>query len=183
MQTRDMLMGVGLAAAIIVPAAGHAATLIGDSVHAMYLFPDSSTVLQDLGVQVVGASTPTFANVLGANVLNVDVTASQIVFSWIGSNTALTSAFNGIEFTDLTHPFTAATLDAVSNTPGVALSFFGGNVFLNVSGVTYQSGQNVTIDVSTEAVPEPAGWTLMLLGLGGLGTATRARRRAPAIAS
>ena len=93
MQTRDKLAGAALAVVIAGAAAGHAATLIGDSIHTSYLFPESSTVSQDRGVQAVGAATP------------------------------------------------------VGNLPGLA------------------------------SVPEPAAWSMMLIGLGGLGTAMRARRR------
>jgi hypothetical protein len=96
MQTRDMLAGAALAVAIAALAASHAATLIGDSVHVSYLFPDVTTVSQGRGVQAVGASMP------------------------------------------------------VSNPPGLA------------------------------SVPEPAAWSMMLIGLGGLGTAMRARRRGTA---
>jgi len=92
MQTRDIFTGAALAVAIGAPA-GHAATLIGDSIH---LFPNSTTVSQDLGGRGVGAST------------------------------------------------------TVSNTTGIA------------------------------SVPEPAAWSMMLIGLGGLGTALRARRRGTA---
>ena len=180
MQTRDMLVGPALAVLIAAPAAGRAATLMGNSVHAMYLAPDSTTVLQDLGVRVVGVSTPTFSDAIGRNLLDVDVTASQIVVSWFGSGTALTGAFGRFEFADITHPFTAATLDTIGKTPGVALSFSGGNVFLNLSGAAHQSGEQVTIDVNTASVPEPAAWAMMLIGLGGLGTAMRARRKGTA---
>ena len=96
MQTRDMLVGAALAAAMGAPGSGRAATLIGDSAHASYLFPGSTTVSQNLGGQAVGGSAP------------------------------------------------------VGNLPGLA------------------------------SVPEPAAWSMMLIGLGGLGTAMRARRRAMA---
>ena len=180
MQTRDMLVGAALAVATVAPAAGHAATLMGNSVHAMYLAPDSTTVLQDLGVKVVGVSNPRFSDAIGGNLLNVDVTASQIVVSWFGSGTALTGAFSRFEFADLTHPFTEATLDTIGKTPGVALSFSGGDVFLNLSGAAHQSGQHVTVDVNTASVPEPAAWSMMLIGVAGVGTAMRARRRGTA---
>jgi hypothetical protein len=96
MQTRDMLVSAALAVAIVGPATSHAATLIGDSVHALYPFSDSTTVSQGSGVQAVGVSTP------------------------------------------------------VGNPPGLS------------------------------SVPEPAAWSMMLIGLAGLGTAMRARRRATA---
>jgi hypothetical protein len=44
-------------------------------------------------------------------------------------------------------------------------------------------GTNVTsFSLSTQALPEPATWALMLLGFGGIGVAMRRRRRAPALA-
>ena len=109
MQIRDVLVGAALAVATVAPAAAHAVSLMGDSVRAVYLAQDNTTVLQNLGVKVVGVSTPTFSDAIGANFLDVDITASQIVFSWFGPGAA-SGAVNNFEFTDLSRAFTTATL-------------------------------------------------------------------------
>jgi hypothetical protein len=175
------VFNLGLTAfALAVAVGAHASTIIGDSVHTQYLYPDTSTVYSDLGTDLVTASSPHYADVNNAGVLNIDITASQLVFSWYGSGYSFAGTFDGVEFTDLTHPFTSAVLDQVSNTPGIlpgAVTLTGGSIFVDLNGATYSPGQNVTVDVSgLSGVPEPAIWGLMLLGVGAVGAMARRGR-------
>ena len=166
-----------------------ATTLIGDSVDAQYVTvgepssgPSPPSPI-DLGTAVVGAETPTYPDVLGGGNLDINITGSQIVFTWLRTSDTETftgpDAFNGVVFTDLTHPFLSAVLDAVSNTPGAVVSISDGNLYVDVNGVSYTNGGNVTVDVTT--VPEPSTWAMMLIGFAGLGFAgyIHSRRRLP----
>ncbi len=177
-----VLAACGLSAAV----GAHAATLIGDTVQAVYLYPDTSSVYADLGAAVVGGSSPTFANVNNASVLNIDITGDQIVFNWIGAGASFLAPFDGVRFTDTTHPFTNAVLDGLTNTPGIVpgeVTLVGGSIFVDLNNAVYSPGQNITIDVNGPVrggggVPEPAAWALMLIGLGGVGAMVRRGRTA-----
>ena len=127
----------------------------------------------------VGGPTQTVADPMAAGPLNVNITPSQIVLSWTRSDVTLSAPVRSYEFIDLTHPYTSAT--PASYTPGVALSFFGGDVFVNITKVMQKRGDTFSVDVnSAAAVPEPAPWATMLVGLAAFGTVVRARRRAAA---
>ena len=45
------------------------------------------------------------------------------------------------------------------------------------AGVTFTSGSNTFLTAAGASVPEPAAWTMMLLGFGGLGAVLRSRRK------
>ena len=81
---------------------------------------------------------------------------------------------------------------------GLHDSFFSGGIFYYFDTAAFtstgtfdtvlfggsQQGRLVVTDIgaATGAVPEPAGWALMILGFGGVGAAVRHRRRGFAIA-
>ena len=160
---------------MLIGGAAQASDLTGDVVHGVYLYPIDSNIVADLGSPMVGPGVE-FVNVLDAHSFNVDVTATQIIVEWTASGSPTVATFNGVEFTDLTHPFSNAVLDAATDTPDVGFSFSNGNVFLNISGINYTTNGNITVDVNT-GVPEPATWGLMMLGFGGLGAVARSRRK------
>ena len=58
------------------------------------------------------------------------------------------------------------------------MSITGGVLQLNFAGTIWgrNSTANIALDTAA-AVPEPGTWAMMLLGLGAMGAALRARRR------
>jgi hypothetical protein len=46
------------------------------------------------------------------------------------------------------------------------------------TGWSYKLGPSLAGSYTTAAIPEPAAWSLMILGMGGMGAALRGRRRA-----
>jgi hypothetical protein len=54
-------------------------------------------------------------------------------------------------------PFGAVTLDSATNVPGIdasRISFDAQDIYVNFSGITYGTGQEVSLDV--QAAPEPS---------------------------
>ena len=72
---------------------------------------------------------------------------------------------------------TGVTNDPLSQLDPVAITFGGDWIAFNVSGLARYPGQTSIFDVSfANAVPEPGTWTLMLVGVAGLGAMARSRR-------
>lgn len=177
MATRDWFVGAALAAVTLVPAAAPAATMVGDWVEILATTSGADQGYRELGVVHVGDPTQASSDPMATGPVNVSVTPSQIVLSWTRSDVTLTPPVRSFEFIDLTHPYTSAT--PASYTPGVALSFFGGDVFVNITNVMQKRGEQFTVNVSAaSAVPEPAPWATMLVGLAAFGAVARSRRRA-----
>jgi hypothetical protein len=81
-----------------------------------------------------------------------------------------------------------ASLSGWASGPALVFVGTGGAVtltFTDITGAGLNSNlalDNVRLDVTGGAVPEPATWAMMLLGFAGLGAALRSRRR-PALAA
>jgi hypothetical protein len=73
--------------------------------------------------------------------------------------------------------FNGAVSDVALTFPGAATSAGSGDDEFVGSSATLNSG-SFTITYSYNAVPEPAAWTLMILGFGGAGAMLRRRRHA-----
>jgi len=73
---------------------------------------------------------------------------------------------------------------------GVGPQIFGGSVAaptfapetIDLTPIISYSGDSVTLTITAVPVPEPASWTLMIVGIGGLGAALRATRRSRLVA-
>lgn len=108
--------------------------------------------------------------------------------------------FNNLEFNLFGGTATAANFVLTDNTGGTftfsnqalgsGSNFFGfqgtgGESIKNIS-ITFNSGgvqdtRQIRLDEVLSAIPEPASWAMMIVGLGGMGALMRARRR-PAVA-
>ncbi|MCU6454122.1 FxDxF family PEP-CTERM protein [Sphingomonas sp. A2-49] len=95
-------------------------------------------------------------------------------------------AGQSISFRDTTNAFTSATLLSNTNSTLTAADvvFNNGLVTLNVAGRTFNSAGQLRIGLTTlaTAVPEPAGWAMLIAGFGLIGFAMRRRGAGPAVA-
>jgi hypothetical protein len=82
---------------------------------------------------------------------------------------------------------TLSTGDSFTITPTSVASFIGFTSTARITSLTVDYPDSYAFDLlgvsSTTPVPEPATWTMMLVGFGGLGGALRARRRGHAAAA
>jgi hypothetical protein len=139
------------------------ADLTGDTIRTWELYPDLGTIYGG-PVDVVDPGTilafPTFAPI-------VDITfnAANITITMTRDATAFTSSFNGFRFFDVSEaPFASVTLDSATDVPGIDASrvaFDGQDIYVNFSGITYSTGQEVSLDV--QAAPEPSYLMLLVI--------------------
>jgi hypothetical protein len=77
--------------------------------------------------------------------------------------TAFTSAFNGFHFFDVSEPgFGSVALDSATDVPGIdgyRVTFDAQDIYVNFSGITYGTGQEVSLDIAP--VPEPRSVVLL----------------------
>ena len=172
-----LLAATAIATAFSAPAS---ALLTGNSVGIQYIFPDITTVYQDLGSNLVGTDGPTaFPGYFDFSF--TDATATTSAFQFASSWT--TTSFNGFRLYDFNNTiaaFTSVTINPASNMTGLdasRITFDANNIYVNWNGLNFDSGTIVTLDINGgSAVPEPASWAMMIGGFGLVGAAMRRRK-------
>ncbi len=170
-----ILAATALATAVAAPAS---AGLVGQTIGIEYIFPDITTVYQDLGSNLVGTDGPTtFPGYFDFSFTDSSVITSNFQFA---SNWTVTD-FNGFHLYDFngTAPaFTSVTINSLSNMAGLdasRITFDADNIYVNWNGLDFDAGTFVQLDINS-AVPEAATWALMLAGFGMVGTSMRRRK-------
>ena len=178
-----------LALSLVVPATGASAALLdGATVTEEYRVPDLSSPypLTAYAPQsfVVGAGQESTIVLEGVTTFNVDFSdaALDLVFDTLLSNpdpTFNNASFNGLVFTSTAFGDVASvTIGGTSNLVGFddsRISIVGDELRLNFAGLTYNTDTVLGLNFTgnTNGVPEPATWTMMLLGFGAAGVALR----------
>lgn len=175
-------------------AAQAASDLTGTNVTFSWLFPDTSTTyaaqtftvgpgpeLSCPGGYAGGGLCTGFYDSstidIGVNTLSLTINDGSIAWA--------PTTFNGYEFSGLSAggSWTGYTLSTdFSGLDTSRVIFTPDAVYVNMQGITPQSGESFTITLNAASAPEPAAWALMLVGFGGLGAALRSRRRTAAAA-
>ena len=172
-----LLAATAIATAFSAPAS---ALLTGNSVGIQYIFPDITTVYQDLGSNLVGTDGPTaFPGYFDFSF--TDATATASAFQFGGSWTS--TSFNGYRLYDFNNTiaaFTSVTINPASNMVGLdasRITFDANNIYVNWNGLAFAPATIVTLDINGgSAVPEPASWAMMIGGFGLVGAAMRRRK-------
>ena len=142
MATRDWFVGAALAVVTLIPAAAPAATIVGDWVEVLATTSHGAWADQgyhELGVVQVGGPTQTVADPMAPPDRRTgNITPSQIVPFLIALGRHALAA-SSVATNSSTSPTLATSATPASYTPGVALSFFGGDVFVNITKVTCRS--------------------------------------------
>jgi hypothetical protein len=160
----------------------------GDQVRADYEWPALGTILYPSGTAVAGPGVE-FDDIGGFGVgsaPSVDFANTSITVDYPGGFTLSgTGTFDGWVFSDLTKSNIVSATLAASNLPGLVgsdVSFSSNQIDVNTLGLgSWGPGTTFTIDVGF--VPEPAVWTMLILGVGFVGGELRGRRRRPRAAA
>lgn len=167
MKIASLAMALGLIGFCLPAHAG----LLGSTVDIRHLIPDTATINADGGSATVSGAVE-YSNFVS---FSVDITDTQILFTWPGPGNAgfATTAFNGYEYLFSGVTITGATVNGSSTFLGSpAITIVGNNIFANYSGLQTGNGPTTSIiDVttSTSGAPEPGTLTLPGAGLLGLG--------------
>ena len=166
-----------VAGALAMPAG--AATLIGDSITAVYYFPNQASVYGGFSV----SPSPTFTVDAGSEATGTVDGGLQQVFDFGASNFTLTlnnnvswtaTTFNGWGFTNNSNAF--GSISSVTGIDPTRVTITGNTLFVNWQGLDYQSGNQIVVEFGAGAIPEPASWMMLIGGFGMVGAAMRRRR-------
>ncbi len=153
-----LLMVLGCALALPVRA-----DLAGDTIRTWELYPDLSTIYGGPIDVVDPGSILAFPGF--APIVNITFNDANITITMVRDATANTSPFNGFRFFDVSEPgFGSVTLDGATDVPGIdgsRVMFDAQDIYVNFSGITYSTGQEVSLDIA--AVPEPRTLFLLLV--------------------
>lgn len=186
-------------AVLLIVAAGQAQAGVifdGKTIGYNYLFPTQASVFSNHDV-TVGAGTELSALYTGSNVINLDISDTNIQIDYAEFVQWTISPFNGLRIFDrynVLPAFGSATVNAATNLSGFTqanINFDENNIFINWQGLTANANTIVSIDVTRQnpvvggfspavvgpaaVVPEPA--SLAVFGIGALSMVVGAARR------
>jgi|GEM_PF-3469062 len=142
------------------------AGLMGNVVHAEYMFPEPFNVLKDLGTKTIGAD-PEFIMQLGQSEVTIDISDTSILITMFGADASFPSApFSGFHFsfTDINPIANATVASAQDFNVGIyPIAAQDNDIFLNLEGQKIATDSSLTLAVSF--VAEPVTTMLFALGL------------------
>jgi hypothetical protein len=183
MKTR--VLQIAALAIALTMAGGANASLLGRTVNFSTLFPNVGSVLATGGDQVVGGGIEYpegFMPSYNSN-LQVDITDTQVFFSYATGTTFQNPAFNGYQLTLLGGGTLSAQLDqALTTLAPVSFAIVNGNTLqVNMAGLFASGAFSTVFDLQatpgTTVIPVPGALLLSLSGLAMLGAAVRRTRR------
>jgi hypothetical protein len=170
----------GLAAAAFVAlglASSAQASIIGDSIRIDYAFPTAGSVIESQTITV--ATSPTSTPVEFGDLTAVFTTSQITLLDSPGCGPGCfqsPGAFNGLIFTDLTHPFTMLNVDPSTNYSDFTAFLSGGSIFVSRPNHVIVPGDRLVLDL--RPIPEPLTLAIMGASLAGLAGLRRKKKAA-----
>ncbi len=158
-----------------------AVTLVGNTNTVTF---DGSEFHSDASLASVSVNLGTASDTLlnaSSVVLNTSVAPASPSFLGFANVTA--TPFNVVDESITNHLFDSYDLKSAFASTGGDLSVAPGDIATVGGTLHFDSISSMTFSAAVAAVPEPATWSLMLMGLGGLGAAMRLGRSRKAVAS
>lgn len=154
------------------------APLAGQDVTYTYIFPTDGALDGTLGTKPLVDTTSFLDNNDG---IIVAVGPRTITILNLVPLEFAPGAFNGPDLSFSGVKIAGASIDPLSASDFLgALKTTHDSISVNLAGLAPALGHALVIDVNAAPVPEPAAWTIMVMGFGALGLALRRRRARPA---
>ena len=151
------------------------AGLIGNAIDVQYIWPSAGSVNSDLGTITVTSVPQT---VTFQPYFNVTISDTQIVVNGSNYGNTYSGSFNGQYLIDQSvATFPAYSVDPSSVLTGGSpiITIAGNTLEIDFHGLSFQSGEQLVLDVAPTAVPEPAPIGLIGISLAALALFRRHR--------
>lgn len=180
MAIRALLLAACAASALCGTSAS-AASIVGQNVTVQYEFPNPGSVLTQ-NVYTIGDTT----NQIYFGYFDFTMGDSSAVIKFNQPVSWTSAAFNGFSINDTNNvlsDFTGVSLSSSTNSNFTSggLSASADRLGINWQGLSFNAGDTIRFDFTQDAqagaVPEPASWAMMLLGLAFVGGSMRSNKR------
>lgn len=176
MRINKFIASTVLAVGAVAASPAAAAVNVGDTVSCAIIGNGGFSCSQPTAT--VGAGTEfTIGFSPGPQYIGVDFALNVLTISALQSSRLGTTILN---LRDLTNAFSSVSLVSNNGFGGfdaAGTTVRNGNLQIDLRGTDFQNGSTLTFAVdATPAVPEPATWAMMILGMGAIGFAMRRQK-------
>lgn len=167
---------IAIVAAAACSSACFAQGLMGTTLDFSYRFTSIGDVFDGPhSTTITGAVEQSYGYVIGG--VTIDVTDSQMIYTFLGSNTMSPAAYNGPLYTDTLNnlgAITSVTIDASTTLAGAVagrIYWDADNFGYNFEGMSYNAGDRLVLNI---VAPTPGA--AAMLGLAGVASLRRRRK-------
>ena len=158
---KSTLLTVGFGILAITGQVNAALTLDGQRIGLDIEYPNQGTLYASYGTADV--VTPGIEFDTSGTVFTLDISATQVVFAYRATFTALSAPWNAYRISDVNNAFkfTSASVNSASNLVGLTpdrITFDTHNLYINVQGLNINPTTVAILDVGIAPIPEPSNY-------------------------